>query len=239
MRVIDLSRFSPVLREYFAWWVSQMRDLLPERARAAETAASEILIVESDAAGSMLTAGMRRGDRVTQLGRFPSDPTGLTALRNAAALGGRPIPVWLSPASVMLEKQLTFPLAAERELGRVLAYEMDRETPFTADEVWWNWHVDARDKALGQLALTLFLLPKANAKAVAAALGEAGLEPSVIDATTVSGARHQIRLDDIAVHRIVLSGKTRTAAYACAALVLIALIAPFIKQAIVLGHVES
>ena len=239
MRVIDLSRFSPVLREYFTWWVSQMRDLMPERARPAEASAGEILIIESDAAGSMLTASMRRGDRVTQVGRFPSDPTGLTALRNAAALGGRDIPVWLRPAAMMLEKQLTFPLAAERELGRVLAYEMDRETPFTADEVWWKWHVDARDKAQGQLTLTLFLLPKANGKAIAAALGEAGLEPSVIDAATAAGARHQIRLDDSAVHRIVLSGKTRAAAYACAALALIAVIAPFIKQAILLGQVES
>ena len=239
MRAIDLSRFSPVLREYFAWWVSQMRDLLPERTRAAETAASEILASESDAAGSMLTASMRRGDRATPLGRFPSDPTGLTALRNAAALGGRSIPVWLSPASVMLEKQLSFPLAAERELSRVLAYEMDRETPFTADEVWWNWRVDARDKAQGQLSLTLFLLPKANARAVAAALREAGLEPSVIDAATVTGARHQIRLDDSAVHRIVLSGKTRALAYGCAALAAIAVIAPFVKQAVLLGQVES
>jgi len=239
MRAIDLSRFSPVLREYFAWWTSQMRDLLPERTRAAETAASEILIIESDAAGSMLTASMRRGDRLTPLGRFPSDPTGLTALRNAAALGGRPIPVWLTPASVMLEKQLSFPLAAERELGRVLAYEMDRETPFAADEVWWNWHVDTRDKATGQLSLTLFLLPKANARAVAAALKDADLEPSVIDAATVTGARHQIRLDDSAVHRIVLSGKTRVLAYACAALAVLAIITPLVKQAVLLGHVES
>lgn len=239
MRAIDLNRFSPVLREYLTWWVGQIRDLVPERARPADSAAAEILIVESDSAGSMLTASMRRGDRITTLGRFPSDPTGLTALRNAAALGGRDIPVWLRPASVMLEKQLTFPLAAERELSRVLAYEMDRETPFTADEVWWNWHVDTRDKALGQLTITLFLLPKANAKAVAAALTEAGLEPSVIDAATVTGARHQIRLDESAVHRIVLSGKTRIVAYACAALAAVAVIAPFIKQAIVLGQVES
>ena len=83
MRAIDLNRFSQVCREYFTWWLSQMRTLLPERSRAAETSSSEVLIVESDAAGSMLTASMRRGDRVTVLGRFPSDPTGLTALRNA------------------------------------------------------------------------------------------------------------------------------------------------------------
>jgi general secretion pathway protein L len=197
------------------------------------------LIIESDAAGSMLTASMRRGERVTSLGRFPSDPTGLTALRNAAAPGGREIPVWLRPAAVMLEKRLTFPLAAERELGRVLAYEMDRETPFTADEVWWNWHVDTRDKAQGQLTVTLFLLPKANAKAIAAALAESGLEPSVIDAATAAGRRHQIRLDDSVVHRVVLSGKMRALAYACAALALVAVIAPFIKQSILLGQADS
>jgi general secretion pathway protein L len=239
MRAIDLNRFSQICREYFTWWVSQMRDLLPKRTRAAETASTEVLIVESDSAGSMLTASMRRGDRVTVLGRFPSDPTGLVALRNAAALGGRPIPVWLRPSAVMLEKQLAFPLVAERELGRVLAYEMDRETPFTADEVWWNWRVDTRDKASGQLSLTLFLLPKANGQAIVAALAETGLRPSVIDTATGGGGRHQIQLDDTPVHRIVLSGKTRTLAAACLALAVIALIAPFIRQSLALGHAEA
>ena len=240
MRAIDLSRFSGISREYFTWWVSQMRGLLPERSRANEAAATEILIIESDSAGTILTASMRRGERTTALGRFPSDPTGLVALRNAAALGGRPIPIWLRPSSaIMLEKQLAFPLAAERELGRVLAYEMDRETPFTADEVWWNWRVDARDKAQGQLTLTLFLLPKAHSQAIAAALAESGLRPSVIDAGTAGGGRHQIQLDDSPVHRIVLSGKTRALAAACLALAVIALIAPFIRQSLALGHAET
>jgi general secretion pathway protein L len=239
MRAIDLNRFSQVSREYFTWWLNQMRSLLPERTRVAEAAATEILIVESDSAGSMLTASMRRGDRVTTLGRFPSDPTGLVALRNAAALGGRPIPVWLRPSAVMLEKQLSFPLVAERELGRVLAYEMDRETPFTAEEVWWNWQVDTRDKTSGLLSLTLFLLPKANGQAIVAALAESGLRPSVIDTATAGGHRHQIQLDDTPVHRIVLSGKTRMLAAACLALAVIALIAPFIRQSLALGRAEA
>jgi general secretion pathway protein L len=182
---------------------------------------------------------MRRGDRTTVLGRFPSDPTGLTALRNAAALGGQVIPVWLRPAAVMLEKQLSFPLVAERELGRVLAYEMDRETPFTADEVWWNWRVESRDKALGLLTLTLFLLPKAHGQMIVAALAETGLRPSVVDAATAGGQRHQIQLDNSPVHRIVLSGKTRALAAACLALAVIALIAPFVRQSLALGHVET
>jgi general secretion pathway protein L len=239
MRAIDLSRFSPVLREYFTWWVNQIRDLLPVRTRAADSAAGEILIVECDAAGTMLTASMRRGDRITQLGRFASDPTGIVALRNAAALGGRSIPVWLSPAAVMLEKQLSFPLAAERELGRVLAYEMDRETPFSADEVWWDWRVDTRDRSQGQLSLTLFLLPKANARAIAAALADSGLEPAVVDAETAAGVRHQIRLADNAVHRIVLSGRTRMLAYGCVALAAIAVVTPFVKQAVLLSRTDS
>jgi general secretion pathway protein L len=239
MRAPIFNRFSPIFREYFTWWLSQMRDLLPERARTAEADASETLIVESDAGGSMLTAYMRRGDRVTTLGRFPSDPTGIDDMRNAAALGGRDIPVWLRPPAIVLEKRLAFPLAAERELGRVLAYEMDRETPFTAEEVWWNWQVDGRDKAQGQLSLTLFLLPKANGQAIVTALAESGLRPTVIDAATAGGGRHQIQLDNSPVHRIVLSGKTRTLAIACASLAVIALVAPFIRQSLALGHVES
>jgi len=240
MRAINLNRFSQTFREYFAWWVGQMRDLLPKRAGIADDTATEALVVEPDAGGAMLSAAMRRGDRLTPLGRFPSDPTGITALRNAAALGGRPIPVWLRPPSaVMLEKQMSFPLAAERELGRALAYEMDRETPFTADEVWWNWRIDSRDKARGLIGLTLFLLPKAATQAIAAALTESGLRPSVIDAATADGGHHHIYLDDVPVLRIALSGRSRMLAIACLALAVIALIVPFIRQAVALGHAET
>lgn len=240
MRAIILNRFLPIFREYFAWWLSQMRDLLPKRTSAADSTAGEALVIEPDAGGAMLSAGMRRGDRITPLGRFPSDPTGITALRNAAALGGRPIPVWLRPASaVMLEKQLSFPLAAERELDRALIYEMDRETPFTADEVWWNWRIDTRDKARGLINLTLFLLPKAAASAIAAALTEADLRPSVIDAVTADGSHHQIQLDDGPVLRIALSGRNRMLAGACLGLAVLALLAPFIRQSLELGHVEN
>ena len=37
----------------------------------------------------------------------------------------------------MLAKTVTLPLAAERELEQVLAFEMDRETPFKAEELYW------------------------------------------------------------------------------------------------------
>ena len=50
---------------------------------------------------------------------------------------------------------VTLPLAAERDPERVLQYEMDRLTPFAADELFWAWGIERRDRARGQLHLRL------------------------------------------------------------------------------------
>ena len=42
---------------------------------------------------------------------------------------------------------MTLPLAAERDPERVLGYEMERLTPFGAEEVFWAFAVQLRDKA--------------------------------------------------------------------------------------------
>ena len=41
------------------------------------------------------------------------------------------------PAAV-LERNVMLPLAAEHDVSRVLRYEMDRLTPFTAEQVFWS-----------------------------------------------------------------------------------------------------
>src|SRR6516165_809933 len=49
----------------------------------------------------------------------------------------------------VLGKTLTLPLAAERELDQVLGFEMDRETPFKAEEIYWNHRIEGSDRQNG------------------------------------------------------------------------------------------
>jgi general secretion pathway protein L len=238
MPALISSRLPELIGEYFAWWVRQMRDLLPDWVVTRD--ATDALILKADEHAAALSVEMRRGERTTPLGRFSLDAAGVVAARNAAALGGRTIPIRLSLSSVtVLEKQLTFPLAAERALGQALAYEMDRETPFTADEVWWDWRVDHRDRARGQIRLTLFLIAKSAAQEIVALLERGGLKPGAIEAPGTGGAHRQIPLEGGTAAAADWSGPVRPLAIACAVLAVTAIIVPFARQSIALAGVDS
>lgn len=87
------------------------------------------------------------------------------ALREALArrLADSPAPVWLMlPASAVLRRTLTLPAAAEPRLRDVLAHEIDRQTPFSADQVSFEGRVLARDAAGLSLQVELLVLPRAR-----------------------------------------------------------------------------
>jgi general secretion pathway protein L len=184
---------------------------------------------------------LRRRGQTSKLGRFALDHQGSVAVERAASLAGGPLPVWLHlPAGLLLEKHLALPLAAERELTRVVGYEMDRETPFSAEEVYWDSTVEQRDRANGKLKLRLSLVPKAPVEALIGKLKAAGLAPTALDAALAEGGSRQIALARGARQRgLVGAQAVPLAAAACAALLLLAIIVPFIRQAIELGQVED
>lgn len=62
------------------------------------------------------------------------------------------------PHSAVLIQRLALPLAAARDLSRVMSYELDRFTPFTPDQV--HYIVRREGIEAGQVWLTLVLVPK-------------------------------------------------------------------------------
>ena len=56
-----------------------------------------------------------------------------------------------------LSRRVTMPAATEENLRQVLSFEMDRLTPFPADEVYFDYRVASRDAAAGKLAVHLVI----------------------------------------------------------------------------------
>ena len=116
---------------------------------------------------SLLAAG-HRGD--TRLGEVPLEHSLLDELRARADASGTPR--WLLlPAAGVLRRVLTLPAAAEPRLREVLAFELDRQTPVSADQVSFEGRVLARDLAAQQLRVELLVLPRARLDAELAAIG--------------------------------------------------------------------
>ena len=55
---------------------------------------------------------------------------------------------------------MTLPLAAERQPEGVLRFDMDRLTPFPAEDLFWTWVIERRDRARRMLHIGLSFIPK-------------------------------------------------------------------------------
>jgi general secretion pathway protein L len=225
-----------MLHDVLLWWVRQMRSLLPQRLLSDDATADALVVVpESLNELPRIRLIQRRRRRELLLGRFRLDDAGLRSAK--AAVRQKPQRVVLQPdASLVLERKVVLPLAAERDLTRVLSYEMDRLTPFTAPQVFWSATVERRDRAASRLELGLTLVPKAVLQPVLAALDRLGLPPSVIAAVGQAGEHRFIDTQGPTTRRRV----TLSAAVALAAvLALVAVVTPFVTQSIARHAVDA
>lgn len=160
------------LRGFLAWWRGGLAAWLPSGWRQVLAASSDRLLLQAHADGLQLRRqggnGLQdiahlpvppaRGDRI--------DPLAAVLTRRAAEL-----PRWLLlPAASGLRRSLLLPAAARERLREVLGFEIERQTPFAAADVYYDGRVlGVRDD--GQLQAELVVVPRARADA---ALVQAG-----------------------------------------------------------------
>jgi general secretion pathway protein L len=220
---------STMLREVVRWWARQMRALLPRQMLAAANQA-DALIVTAEGASQQIRLSLRRRQRESFLGSFAMDQGGQRAA--TAAIRQNVARVILRPDPAMvLQRRVELPLAAEQDMTRVLGYEMDRFTPFTAEQVYWQASIERRDRAAGRLQLSLALLPRSLVQPVFTALEAMGLKVSVIEV----GGRSIDLVPPSSRHRIV----PRIIGGAIAGLALGAIVTPFVTQSLAREDLEA
>ena len=87
----------------------------------------------------------------------------------------------------MLRRKLTLPLAARTNLRQVLAFEMDRQTPFTAAQVYWAPHAVATAATAGHFHTELVVVTHATLDPLLAHLGDQGLSVDAVDVDSDGG----------------------------------------------------
>ncbi len=234
-----------MLREFLAWWAEQMTGLVPRplRAWAAERSSALLVTIEpaSGAQAGAVDAALRRHRRERSLGRFPLDQDGIAALRDCLARVKSPVTsiLRLGPG-VLLEREVALPIAAEREPARILAYELDRLTPFTAQEVVWGWSIVRRDRAQGRIHLRLSVVPRVRLQPVLRMLEAANVAPRALEAVADSGIERVIPLDPPEAAGTRFSRVAPAIAVGtCVVLAITALMLPFVRQAIASARVEA
>lgn len=234
-----------MLKEFLSWWAQQMLGLIPRRLSALgedwETALIVTPLAPPESVPPVVELCHRKGQRESRLESFTLDRAGIEAARREFTVRRRPARVVLRlPAAMLLERALALPLAAEREPERVLHYEMDRLTPFRADEVFWSWAIERRDRPRGRLHLRLSLVPKAGLAPLLAALEEIGISPGVLEAPAPAGQRRLIAVSRAESHSDLWRRRRLAAAGAlCGTLAFAAVALPFVQQSFELQSIEK
>ena len=170
---------------FFAWWFGELVGLVPEALRRIFRPGSRYLIVEPS--DDEVVVKLLRGKRYREIGRANLHGKDVAAERKAlrkAKRHGKPKKsdvVLRLPADRVLRRRLELPWAAEPDLREALYFQIDRQTPFTPDEVYFDFEVVGRDTEAKRLTVEVTVIPRTIVDDAVARAGRWGLEPDIVD----------------------------------------------------------
>lgn len=144
---------------FLAWWRAELLAALPSRWREWLAPERALLTLGPGAEGWQLQR-MRGGQVEAQVQAMDRDALPAAVERMYVEQEAQPRQVLLVPAERTLRRRLTLPAAAEEHLASVLAFEMDRQTPFRADQVYFDHRIVRRDAAARSMLVELLAVPR-------------------------------------------------------------------------------
>ncbi len=152
------------------WWIDELSELLPKRLMSATADLRPCLILAMTGKDTILLEsttkhGERERGRIIETGDSAS--AGSSAAQPSTALAGmtkrryRKWPLVVRLASDLgLRKCVDLPLAAKDDLAQLLHFELDRLTPFEAENVRFAWRIVKTEAKAGRMQVELEMAPK-------------------------------------------------------------------------------
>lgn len=214
------SRAWPGLRGFWTWWLNALASSLPARLRAVFGLAQQrLLLRQRDGMLHLaLTVPAQPGEpALRDLAELPwaADIASDEPLAQLLAPRINNLPRWLLlPSHAGLRRRLSLPAAAADRLREVLGFEIDRQTPFALEEVYYDARVIGR-RGDGQIDAELVVVPRASLDAALDGLGGplratlsgvdmADAHGAPIGVNLLPGAQRGRRRDPRAVWNLVL-----------------------------------
>jgi general secretion pathway protein L len=173
------------------WWTGELKSMLPAtvmRWLDGDTATTNVAV---DERGIMIFADNAGGTKPSLAQQVPLDAIANSpVLRALIASGCDRVRLVLS-AEQALVKTITLPLATEENLRAVVGFELDRHTPFTPDQAYYDVQIVRRDVQQEQIVVSLAVASKSEVVALVETLRRAGLGCAAIgiDESISSNAR--------------------------------------------------
>ncbi|HVX04150.1 MAG TPA: PilN domain-containing protein, partial [Rhodanobacteraceae bacterium] len=87
----------------------------------------------------------------------------------------------------VLQRRLLMPLAAAADPRKVVGYELDRQTPFKPEQVYFDVRVSTAPAPAGQVVLDLYAAPRAELDPMLERLAAIGVHPDCVDVQAGNG----------------------------------------------------
>jgi general secretion pathway protein L len=184
-----LAAVGAVLHRLLHWWIGELATLIPERLRRRLVTVTDKLVVLLGEGEATLCLETRQ--EVKTLGRIDLHGEGEAPHRVAALLrqhglarelGGGKAPICLRlGAERALHTIVDLPLAAEANLEEVVSFELDRHTPFRADQAAFAHRIIERDPTAQRLRIELIVVPRPIIDQALAVAGRLQLDADRID----------------------------------------------------------
>ena len=180
----------------FAWWIDELASMIPARLRRVVRPPRDRLVL--DFSGPDLLIHRRTGQQERLVARFDGHEINdfdadhcRRKLFRRKKMSQVDIALRLSSED-MLAKEVALPAAAERDLAQALGFLIDRETPFSEDEVYYDFRLVRREETKGLIVVDLFVAPRRRVDAALDKADRLGLRPTLIEVDTVSDRRHAL-----------------------------------------------
>jgi general secretion pathway protein L len=175
---------------FFTWWFAELAACLPSGVRRLFRRPPTIFAIgmSDDAVELRLLNGSGWRD----LGRVLLHSLDASEPRRAFAAAVREVNLRRAeivvelPADRVLQRIVDLPMAASENLREVISFEMDRNTPFRADEVAFDYRVIGTDLIAKRIAIDLTVVPRTLIERAVTVAENLGVTPDRV-ATIDSG----------------------------------------------------
>jgi general secretion pathway protein L len=160
---------------FFSWWFGELAACLPDRVRRPLRRRPSVLVMTPS--GGVAHFALHSGGQIKRRGQIPLCMASRGALLNLfSGAQSRSLEIVAAiPVDKVLRRNVSLPLEASENLREVLAFQMDRHTPFKASEVAYDYRVTGTDAALRRITVELAVVPRTTIEQTAAIADSFGL----------------------------------------------------------------
>ena len=172
------------VKKFLRWWLRELDFLVPKKIKQLFFEQQGFIIVRPEGARLALSYVCSGSSEIELLAVLEHNASGMAQYKALLAKDERLVKAKLIlrlTAEQAIQKELSLPAAVKENLAQVVAYELDRYTPFNAEQVYFAVKAMDGEHEPGQIRVMLVLTPKITLDVLYEDLKAMGMSPLFVD----------------------------------------------------------